>query len=426
MAASLPESPESAAEGIHRANDVLTDSINSAEVPENHFGNGDSTSRRGHAARVAEQNVATSMNSLTLSENRSESTGNAQSDSTEAEISTDVVLQHGLGLVLHNQIERAEDVSSTHNWQSNKHSIKSRLSYLLNTGVLSDVAFVVGGNSLLMSTSSTGSATTERFVAHKFVLSMSSAVFDAMFNGQMAEKGDGAIEIPDVEPSAFKALLKFLYTDEISVESDNVMSMLYTAKKYAIPALEQECVEYLKDNITTDNVFLLLTQARLFDEPALARLCFETVDKNTAEALSTDGFLELDQELLCLFLKRDTLGIREGTLFSAVIKWAEHHCVKLNLDIKPENMRSVLGDAIRLIRYPLMTVEEFALQVAQSKLLTDSELVELFLYFAINPKPASLFSDQPRSCLTGTEQVVSRFCQVDHRWGYSGSSDKIK
>ena len=46
--------------------------------------------------------------------------------------------------------------------------------------------------------------------AHKFVLSVGSAVFDAMFNGNLKTEDD-VIDLPDVEPQAFIALLRFLY-----------------------------------------------------------------------------------------------------------------------------------------------------------------------------------------------------------------------
>lgn len=40
------------------------------------------------------------------------------------------------------------------------------------------------------------------------------------------------------------------------------MTTLYTAKKYAVPALEAHCVEFLKKNLRADNAFMLLTQVR--------------------------------------------------------------------------------------------------------------------------------------------------------------------
>ncbi|ELU02862.1 hypothetical protein CAPTEDRAFT_210697 [Capitella teleta] len=277
---------------------------------------------------------------------------------------------------------------------------------------MADVHFLVGKDAQLIP-------------AHRFILCVGSAVFDAMFNGAMAAT-EARIELPDVEPSAFLALLKFLYSDEVAIGPDTVMTTLYTAKKYAVPALEQACVEFLKKNLNSDNAFMLLTQARLFDEPQLAAICLETIDKSTTEALAAEGFTDIDLETLTAVLQRDTLGIREVKLFKAVCRWAEAECVRKGLELTPANQREVLGDVLRLIRFPLMTVEEFAVEAAQSGLLGDREVVSLFLNFTVEPKPSVSFSDVPRCCLTGKEQVVSRFVHIEHRWGYSGTSDRIR
>ena len=364
------ETSETSNLALRAKNDPLEPDCSTGEMPENYFGNSNVCRSRVSGNRVASTE---SFGASALSERMTSSLTASQIEgqSIEGDPTTEEILQNGLGLVLYDPTLSAadEDLSGlvrsppAHNWQSNKHSIKSRLQYLLNTGALADVTFLVGGSSLLMTASSSVIPTAQRFVAHKFVLSMSSAVFDAMFNGHMAVQDEAAIEIPDVEPVAFEALLKFLYTDDINVESETVMSVLYTAKKYAVPRLEHECVEFLKDNIQSENVFMLLTQARLFDEPVLAKMCLEAIDKNTSEALSSDGFVDIDLDTLCVVLGRDSLGIRESKLFSAVTKWAEHACIRQDLDITPENQRTVLGKAVRLIRYPLMTVEEFAVQV---------------------------------------------------------------
>ncbi|XP_034515896.1 LOW QUALITY PROTEIN: BTB/POZ domain-containing protein 2 [Ailuropoda melanoleuca] len=180
-----------------------------------------------------------------------------------------------------------------------------------------------------------------------------------MFNGGMATTST-EIELPDVEPAAFLALLKFLYSDEVQIGPETVMTTLYTAKKYAVPALEAHCVEFLKKNLRADNAFMLLTQARLFDEPQLASLCLENIDKNTADAITAEGFTDIDLDTLVAVLERDTLGIREVRLFGAVVRWSEAECQRQQLPVTPENKRKVLGKALALIRFPLMTIEEFA------------------------------------------------------------------
>ncbi|XP_062816500.1 BTB/POZ domain-containing protein 2 isoform X2 [Anolis carolinensis] len=304
---------------------------------------------------------------------------------------------------------------SAYNWQATKPTVLERMAFLFNNEVLSDVHFVVGK----------GRRGAQRLPAHRFVLAVGSAVFDAMFNGGMATSS-AEIELPDVEPAAFLALLKFLYSDEVQIGPETVMTTLYTAKKYAVPALEAHCVEFLKKNLRADNAFMLLTQARLFDEPQLASLCLENIDKNTSDAINAEGFTDIDLETLVAVLERDTLGIREVRLFNAAVRWSAAECQRQQLQVVPENKRQALGKALALIRFPLMTIEEFAAGPAQSGILTDREVVSLFLHFTVNPKPRVEFIDRPRCCLRGKECSINRFQQVESRWGYSGTSDRIR
>lgn len=123
---------------------------------------------------------------------------------------------------------------------------------------------------------------------------------------------------------------------------------------------------------------------------------------------------------------RDTLRIREAKIFSAVLRWSEAECIRRQLPVTPTNQRTALGRAFNAIRFPLMSVEEFAMGPAQSGLLDDREIVQLFLYFTVNPKPNVGFLDTPRCCMTGKELTVTRFPQTESRWGYSGTTDRIR
>uniref|UniRef100_A0A669D4E6 BTB domain containing 2 n=1 Tax=Oreochromis niloticus TaxID=8128 RepID=A0A669D4E6_ORENI len=286
-----------------------------------------------------------------------------------------------------------------YNWQATKSTVKERFAFLFNNEVLSDVHFLVGKGMGV-----------QRIPAHRFVLAVGSAVFDAMFNGGMATTST-EIELPDVEPAAFLALLKFLYSDEVQIGPETVMTTLYTAKKYAVPALEAH-LPYLNCSCHL--------------KPLTYLLCLENIDKNTGDALAAEGFTDIDLDTLVAVLERDTLGVREVRLFSAAVRWAEAEAHRQQLQPTPENKRKVLGKALTLIRFPLMTIEEFAAGPAQSSILTDREVVSLFLHFTVNPKPHVDFIDRPRCCLRGKECSITRFGQVESRWGYSGTSDRIR
>lgn len=203
-----------------------------------------------------------------------------------------------------------------HNWQSSQSTVKERIRFLFNSETLSDVVFILGK----------GTPDQMRIPAHRFILSIGSVVFDAMFNGGFSSEPCNEIDIPDIEPVSFLSLLRFLYTDEVSIGPDTVMSTLYAAKKYTVPTLEQRCVDFLKSNLGPDNAFTLLSQARLFDEPQLAEMCLTCIDKHTVDSFNAEGFTDIDVETLRAVLARDSLSARENQLFEAVVKWADHEC----------------------------------------------------------------------------------------------------
>lgn len=113
--------------------------------------------------------------------------------------------------------------------------------------------------------------------AHKYVLATGSSVFYAMFFGGLAEN-KSEISVPDVEPTAFLTMLRYLYCDEIQLEADNVLATLYVAKKYIVPHLCRACVNFLEMSLSAKNACLLLSQSRLFEEPDLMQRCWEVLD----------------------------------------------------------------------------------------------------------------------------------------------------
>ena len=72
--------------------------------------------------------------------------------------------------------------------------VRERQAVMLNNGLLADVVFLVGPGS-------------QRIPAHKYMLAAGSSVFYAMFYGELAENKK-EITIPDVEPQAFRNMLR--------------------------------------------------------------------------------------------------------------------------------------------------------------------------------------------------------------------------
>ncbi|KAI5747747.1 hypothetical protein M8J77_018123 [Diaphorina citri] len=301
------------------------------------------------------------------------------------------------------------------NWQASKPTVRERNAAMFNNELMADVKFVVGS-----------SGHTQTIPAHKYVLATGSSVFYAMFYGGLAENKE-EIEVPDVEPSAFLTLLKYLYCDDIQLEADTVLATLYVAKKYIVPHLARACVTYLETSLTAKNACLLLSQSRLFEEPDLMQRCWEVIDAQAEMALKSEGFVDIDMSTLESVFARETLNCKEMHLFEAALNWANAECVRRDLEPTAHNKRLVLGNALYLVRIPTMSLGEFANKAAQLGILTLQETIDIFLHFTAHNKPHLSYPVKARAGLK--PQVCHRFQSCAYRsnqWRYRGRCDSIQ
>ena len=217
--------------------------------------------------------------------------------------------------------------------------------------------------------------------AHKFVLSISSPVFEAMFYGELAETS-GSIELPDCEYNSLLELFRFMYSDEVNLSGSNVMEVFYLAKKYMVPSLVDKCSEYVQSNLQPSNVLSILPLAEKYDDKALVVRCWKVIDIQSEEVVTSDGFATIQRSFLEAIISRDTLTMKEIDLFKAVHLWATKQCKMQGLEANGEAKRGILGEAVvKKIRFPLMKEQEFATVVLDAKILTPDEVVNLVKFF---------------------------------------------
>ena len=86
-------------------------------------------------------------------------------------------------------------------------------------------------------------------------------MFYAMFYGELAETKD-SVEISDCDYESLLELFRFIYSDEANLTPDNVMQLMYLAKKYMLPSVVDKCSAYLQENLSAPNVFHVLPDAQ--------------------------------------------------------------------------------------------------------------------------------------------------------------------
>ena len=296
-------------------------------------------------------------------------------------------------------------------WQSTARStIKERCLTIFNQELLSDIKFVVRD-------SQSGSES-KTIPAHKFVLAISSPVFYAMFYGELAERKD-YVDISDCKFENLLELFRFIYSDEANLTPDNVMQLMYLAKKYMLPSLADKCSAYLQENVDASNVFQVLSDAQKYEEKDLLDHCWKVIEKETEKAVKSDGFVTIERSILEELVENDLLNAKEVELFKAVDCWAVNECQKQGLEAEGSVKRRILGEQIvKGIRFPSMQQTEFAEVVLDSDILTKKESYDLVKYFSSVLKSVTGFSSAER---TGQAlNVISRFKSIsaDCVWHY--------
>ena len=256
--------------------------------------------------------------------------------------------------------------------------------------------------------------------AHKFVLSIGSPVFEAMFYGELAETRD-SIELPDCEYENLLELFRYMYSDEANLSGSNVMGVLYLAKKYMVPSLAENCTNYLQDHLDPSNVFNILPSAQKYDEVNLVDRCWKLIDEQTNAAVKSDGFAAIERSLLEAIVARDTLLIAEIELFKAVELWATKECQRQGLvEADGKVKRRILGEQIvKGIRFPTMKQEDFASVVLDSGILMTEEIVEIVKYLSSVLTSPVGFSEIKRSGSLSSVQRCCRFNSLDQWRAYT-------
>ena len=167
------------------------------------------------------------------------------------------------------------------------------------------------------------------------------------------------------------------------MKHDNVMQLMYLAKKYILPSLADRCSAYLEKNLDVSNVFHVLPDAQKYEEKDLLDHCWKVIEKQTEEAVKSDGFVTIERSVLEELVEKDSLNIKEVELFKAVDCWSENECERQGIVVEGSTKRRILGERIvKGIRFPLMEQKDFAHVVLDSNILNQRETYDLMKYFS--------------------------------------------
>ncbi|KAL3080182.1 hypothetical protein niasHS_013854 [Heterodera schachtii] len=252
--------------------------------------------------------------------------------------------------------------------------LADRMKLLLNTADFADAQFLVGQNDKK-----------ELLHAHRAILSASSDIFEAMFKKEATKNANGTIVstenedgtellVPDVSAEAFKVMLRFIYSDDLSeLNGQNAAEVLYAALKFNVNGLIKACAAFPIAQLS--NVFASLSIAR-FKYPLkdFVQRCFAYIDKNADTLIKSEAFLHIDQKLLCKIF---------GSANCKSVEKFQFGMRQNGMECSAENRRAMLGSALFKIHFPILSSEEFSEKIVPSDVLSKDEVIAVYQFHSL-------------------------------------------
>ncbi|XP_055307982.1 BTB/POZ domain-containing protein 6-like isoform X1 [Sitodiplosis mosellana] len=232
----------------------------------------------------------------------------------------------------------------------------------------SDLNFVCGGD---RSTNIPG---------HKFLLSVASPVFEAMFYGSTKPSND--IPIDGISTEAFKEFLQLFYLNKVQLTSLNIIEVVQLCKKYEVAdglsVCESPLVAYLITNL--DDMCLNYGKALNLNVPSAIRNCGLKIGENAFEVLKSSSFLKCDRKLLDKILEIVASKCSPSVIVESCMAWAKAECVRQQLDITTVNLKAQLKNSLNRIPFDKLSTEQFSQHInTYKRFFVEDELESLVL-----------------------------------------------
>jgi len=129
--------------------------------------------------------------------------------------------------------------------------------------------------------------------AHKVILTARSDYFRTIFEGSFRESGQTHISMKDIERDTFLALLRFMYTNELTDSENLMVDVLIASARFLLDDLKQKIEKFLETQLDVDNVIDLLFLSESTQTPKLRKACISLLIENLPTLKSTPGLKEL-------------------------------------------------------------------------------------------------------------------------------------
>ncbi|CAB3386730.1 Hypothetical predicted protein [Cloeon dipterum] len=244
----------------------------------------------------------------------------------------------------------------------------------------------------------------QSFTAHRIVLASTIPYFNAMFTNDMVESKQRDITIQGIDAEyafsslyrelclwlcnrciylsvldfghvvgllssayhfrALEALVNFSYSGRVTIDNNNVQSLMIGASFLQLHKVRDACASFLMGKLHPQNALGICNFADTLSCMALVQAAEKFIQHHFAEVSVTAEYLSLPIQSISDLISSDQLHVAsEETVFEAVIRW-----VKKDQPNRTQHLPQLLS----LVRLPLLTPQYLADRVATEELIKAS------------------------------------------------------
>ncbi|XP_002738039.1 kelch-like protein 26 [Saccoglossus kowalevskii] len=246
------------------------------------------------------------------------------------------------------------------------------------------------------------------FQAHKVILAACSDYFKLMFTSEMQEQSLAKVELKCelLTSDSFDILLKYAYSGNLVLSSDNVFDVITAADHLQIVSAVETCCQFIIKScleifdIKVGDCLAVATYADKYSQlEYLGKTLNKTLAKNFVKVMAyPDTCEQLSYERLCSLLELDSLcASSELQILQTLLKWLRHNW---------EHRMQFAADLLGKVRFGLIDKYDLVELLEVDDIQQIPECKELYykamVYHALpdrNREPCDLINQPRASCL---------------------------
>ena len=187
--------------------------------------------------------------------------------------------------------------------------------------------------------------------ANRMVLSCCSTFFEKMFKSQMKERYESSITIHEIDSTAVKHVIDYMYEGSITIDNTTVMDILAAADFLQLPEIKLFCFEFLKEHISSGSWYAVLSAAKLYRCDQLQKYTYQFITDHLDEITKSDDFKTVakdDLTSLILNLRKNKKAVNESVVCKLVIDWTKQD---------EEERKAVFADLFQMIHLDKVSLD---------------------------------------------------------------------